>query len=39
MCEVMGTVLEKRSEDRKDFASQIANENPEIVSKSAAEVE
>ena len=32
-----GTVLEKRSEDRKDFASQIANENPEIVSKSAYE--
>ena len=32
-----GTVLEKRSEDRKGFASQIANENPEIVSKSAYE--
>ena len=32
-----GAILEKRSEDRKDFASQIANENPEIVSKSAYE--
>ena len=32
-----GTVLEKRSEGRKDFASQIANENPEIVSRSAYE--
>ena len=32
-----GTVLEKRSEDRKDFASQIVNERPEIVSRSAYE--
>ena len=32
-----GAVLEKRSEDRKEFATQIANENPEIVSRSAYE--
>ena len=32
-----GTVLEKRSEDRKDFATQIVDERPEIVSRSAYE--
>ena len=32
-----GTILEKRSEDRRNFATQIANENPEIVSRSAYE--
>ncbi|MDY6308012.1 MAG: hypothetical protein SPL71_08135 [Oribacterium sp.] len=31
------TILEKRSEERKGFASQITDENPEIVSKSAYE--
>ena len=32
-----GTILEKRSEERRRFASQIADENPEIVTKSAYE--
>lgn len=32
-----GAILEKRSEDRKDFATQIVNERPEIVSRSAYE--